>query len=103
MCDRCKDPNKPSTKTYTIKKPDGSSRKTELCDPCAEITRAVYTLTGGKASEAKPSTPDTAADESTSSADSTTGPDGAAIEAASGAQSTRSNNETPAQPSRRRG
>lgn len=52
MCERCKNPNKTTIQKYTIHKGD-ATRKVALCDECADTTRAVYKLTGGKATEAK--------------------------------------------------
>lgn len=64
MCDRCKNPDVTNVNEYTITK-GSTTRKTTLCDNCAELTRATYKLSGGgKATEAKPSAPEPEADDS---------------------------------------
>lgn len=58
MCERCQNPDITKVNTYTVTKPDGKSHKAVLCDACADLTRAVFKVTGGKAPEAQPSAPE---------------------------------------------
>lgn len=55
-CERCRNPDITEVTTYTVTKADGTKRRATLCDSCRDSTAKVHKVSGGKTSEAEPST-----------------------------------------------